>query len=144
MQVLCVFNKFNPIETFESGTSNFAGVLTEYKVGEVVRADFYDTNMAKEDSNGLFYFRCLEGAYFYGLLGLATYSGDYFEWHYNGKLKEVGQLVNGKREGKFEDFYENGKKFTVSYYTTNKLNGDYFEWFENGNKSERGFYVNDI
>ena len=46
------------------------------------------------------------------------------EYYKNGKLKFEGGYLNGKRNGKGKKFYENGKlKFEGEYLNGNKLNG---------------------
>jgi antitoxin component YwqK of YwqJK toxin-antitoxin module len=50
----------------------------------------------------------------------------------NGKLETHYQLVNGKIEGKMEEFYENGKPQLTTEYLHGQKNGTENEYFEEG------------
>jgi antitoxin component YwqK of YwqJK toxin-antitoxin module len=44
-------------------------------------------------------------------------------YHKNGKLKEVYQLVDGKIEGKFLKYWDNGDLMVKCYFLNGKRNG---------------------
>ena len=51
----------------------------------------------------------------------------------NGKLKEIGQMKNGKMDDKWYFYYENGKKqYENHYYLGKQSNGEWKEYYENG------------
>lgn len=143
VNVVLIFDKFDPVRSVESVTTTFAGIPTTYTVDQTTLADSYDTNIANADSGGIFYYRTMDCAFYYNL-EMLNYTGEYYDWHYNGLLKEKGMLTNGRKSGYWEDFYGNGQLCTKSVYSNDKLNGEYYEFFENGNKSEIGYFVNDV
>ena len=63
-----------------------------------------------------------------------------------GNLKKVymGKLLNGKKDGLFTTWYENGKKDYEATYKKGELNGLYTEWDNNSNKIKEGSYVNKL
>ena len=63
-----------------------------------------------------------------------------------GNLKKVymGKLLNGKKDGLFTTWYENGKKNYEATYKKGELNGLYTEWDKNSNKIKEGSYVNKL
>jgi hypothetical protein len=63
-------------------------------------------------------------------------SGEYREYYASGKLKAKGKLVNDKKEGKWEYFYEDGKREGECDYVNDK--GTYFGYFPNGNLRTKG------
>jgi antitoxin component YwqK of YwqJK toxin-antitoxin module len=141
MVVEVIFDKFYPINKLESAKSYWAGIETTYNLGPI-SPDLY-TDDDSEDSHGIYYCTSVEGAFYYDLIA-AKYTGEFYDFHYNGRVKEHGMLVNGMRQGKWDEYYSNGQLCTLSHYTDDKLNGEYFEWYENGNKSERCFYDNGV
>lgn len=47
------------------------------------------------------------------------------------------------KEGEVINYYENGKKKSVSNYIKGRTNGRDFQWYENGNKKLEGDYIED-
>ena len=54
---------------------------------------------------------------------------------FTGKVKgEVkGEIINGKKEGKFLKFYKNGNKLSEITYRNNVIEGEWKEYYRNGN-----------
>ncbi len=141
MYVEVVFDKFNPSRVLTSTKSYFAGLETVYTVGEIISPDSY-TNDDSEDSNGIFYCTCVDGAFYYDL-HFVNYSGEYYDFYYNGSIKKHGMLLDGFKNGQWKEYYDNGKLMSIEHYLSNKLNGKYLEWFSDGKPSEVGMYSND-
>ena len=61
----------------------------------------------------------------------------------DGNLKKVymGNMVNGKKEGKWVRYYHStGKKIYEEYYKDGKKDGLKTEWYENGEMGFKGTY----
>ena len=56
-------------------------------------------------------------------------------WYENGQKKEEGTYKNGKEDGLSTLWYENGQKKSEVTYKDGKRDGLWTEWFENGQKS---------
>ena len=56
-------------------------------------------------------------------------------------LKETGNLKNGFKDGKWEEFYENGKLKTTGNYTNDERNGEWKIYFDNGQLAAVGNYT---
>ena len=59
-------------------------------------------------------------------------------------LKETGNLNNGFKDGKWEEFYENGKLKTSGNYTNDERNGEWKIYFDNGQLAAVGNYTSTI
>lgn len=64
-------------------------------------------------------------------------------YHKNGKLEEIGKLINGKKEGEWKNYDENGKLWLTTNYTNNKENGEK-KWYTNGQLYRIEQYNNDV
>ncbi len=56
----------------------------------------------------------------------------------------IGHFTDGKKDGKFEQWYDDGDKRhqeLIATFSMDKYIGDYREWYENGKKSIKGFYI---
>lgn len=71
-------------------------------------------------------------------------AGDYIENYPNGKLKMEGKLnVNGNRDGLWISYYENGTKWSESYYDDGSREGHSLSFFPSGQTRYIGEYKND-
>ena len=71
--------------------------------------------------------------------------GDHREYHPNGQLKIEGQYdMNSLRTGLWVSYYENGIKWSESYYSAGKRDGHTLSFFPNGKPRYIGEYKNDI
>ncbi|MBL7858415.1 MAG: toxin-antitoxin system YwqK family antitoxin [Cyclobacteriaceae bacterium] len=68
--------------------------------------------------------------------------GDYREYYASGKLKVKGRLVNEKKEGKWEYYFEDGKREGECEFVNGK--GTYFGYFPNGNLQTKGTLEDDL
>ena len=71
------------------------------------------------------------------------FTGKHEEFYSNGKKKSAeSNYVDGKKNGLFISWYENGKKWFESNYVDGKRNGLFIEWNEDGTKYSETNYVN--
>jgi len=61
----------------------------------------------------------------------------------SGQYKTKGKVEDGKRDGKWTKWRENGQKWFEEYYKDGKLDGKWTWWYENGKKMLEGNYIND-
>ena len=61
---------------------------------------------------------------------------------FTGKLggKTIAKVVNGKIEGKYLEYYDNGQVRYDIFYKNNKEEGRYLEYYSNGNLKFKGIY----
>jgi uncharacterized protein len=93
-----------------------------------------------------------EWTYFYGssgnILGKGTYNaqgkmdGEWTYYHQNGKVREKSHYVNGMMEGEAAYWFDNGEKRAVYMYKADKMNGDFEEYEYHGGLESKGTYVN--
>ena len=69
-------------------------------------------------------------------------SGEYREYYPSGKLLRKGNLVDEKRQGKWEYYYEDGKLEGTCVYDKGK--GTYYGYFPNGNLQTKGTLEDDL
>ena len=55
----------------------------------------------------------------------------------------LGDIIDGKKNGKWIELYSNGNKKNQFVYKNGLLNGPYTLWYKNNIKGEYGFYKND-
>jgi len=58
-------------------------------------------------------------------------------------MKVVFDVVNGKKEGKFESYYPNGKLLMSGYLKNNRNEGEWKYYFDNGIVESEGIFEND-
>ena len=75
---------------------------------------------------------------------LSTNTETHEEYYPDGKLKIKGALKNGKREGQWISWYENGQEWSECTYKNGKKDGAIASWYENGIQRYEGVYKNDI
>jgi hypothetical protein len=74
----------------------------------------------------------------YGNGGL---QGDFFRYYYeNGSVRQHWHYKNDMKNGKEEDFAEDGRLIKLCWWKNNKQDGECQEWWENGNKCKHGWY----
>ena len=84
---------------------------------------------------------------------------------YNYKKRFLGNLVDGKKQGTWKEFYTNRRILVENYnngkldgsvilfykngqkewrynYTNGVMNGSYFKWYSNGEKATHGYFEN--
>ncbi len=67
-------------------------------------------------------------------------------YYSNGKLKSKVLLNNGKKEGKYKEYFQNGEIKIICNYINdmidNKLEGKYTEYFSDGTLYKCYYYIN--
>lgn len=79
----------------------------QYTVGDQVQSDWFDEDLENIYSNGIHYFKTIEGAYFFRQRP-KTYTGTWLEFYDNGQMKSTGYYVNGEETGRYMEWDENG------------------------------------
>lgn len=133
LNVVCIFNKFDPFET----TDKFAS----YTVGQ-----FIDTG-----KNILTFYRTVIPAYYDGLSSTSTYTGRIYNWCVDGRLFEQYFVINGVKNGPYrlwsngylqiDENYSNGKRTghcTIYYPNSYQISseGDFID------NEKVGFHLN--
>jgi antitoxin component YwqK of YwqJK toxin-antitoxin module len=72
-----------------------------------------------------------------------TADGDHIERYKNGVIRIRGNMKDGKREGLWKSWYEDGKQWSETTFKAGIKNGKTTTWYENGNKRYEGEYTND-
>ena len=61
-----------------------------------------------------------------------VYTGRYIDYYNNGRIQDVGALVDGILHGEVIIYRKNGNRKTVSHYKEGKLDGPWNEYYPNG------------
>jgi antitoxin component YwqK of YwqJK toxin-antitoxin module len=69
--------------------------------------------------------------------------GDNLKRYDNGVKQYEGAVKNGKREGKWAYWYNNGSPWSECEYKEGRKDGRTTVWYENGYKRYEGFYKDD-
>lgn len=70
-------------------------------------------------------------------------SGEQIHYHKNGVIEMRGMMKDGKRDGLWKSWYENGLPWSETTFVLGKKNGKTTTWYDNGKKRYEGFYTND-
>ncbi|SNW62837.1 MORN-repeat protein [Orpheovirus IHUMI-LCC2] len=68
--------------------------------------------------------------------------GKYEEWWDNGNKRTECYYKDNKLQYKYEGWWNNGKKRIECWYKGDKKEGKYKEWYYNGNKYIKSYYKN--
>jgi len=115
-----------------------------YRVGEIVKPNFYGKYIHKICSNGIHYFKTKEAAlsWFYDQDDQNFPDGKWTEWRENGQKSSEGTFKNGNCDGIYICWDRNGQKQTEGTYKNGKLEGKLIYWHENGQKASEQTYKN--
>lgn len=69
-------------------------------------------------------------------------NGPYEKKHPNGQVSLTGEMRDGKREGLWKSFYEDGTPWSEGEYKNGVRHGKTVTWFENGKMRYEGVYTN--
>ena len=61
-------------------------------------------------------------------------------FYFDGLLKFEKNYKDEKMDGKYINYYENGKKESEVFYKDGELDGKYIGWYENGKKRGEAFF----
>ena len=113
-----------------------------YRMGEIVKPNFYGKYIHKICSNGIHYFKTKEAAlsWFYR----QTYfpDGKWTMWYENGQKYSEGTLKNGEKNGEWIHWHDNGQKGSEGTWKNGNLDGKWIDWWDNGNKQTEGTWKN--
>ena len=70
--------------------------------------------------------------------------GENLEFYPGGKLKFQGVMKNGKRDGVWRSFYENGAKWSETTFLEGRKNGKTTTWYDNSTIRYEGNFANDM
>ena len=70
---------------------------------------------------------------FYSLNSEKPYSGHVFEPFWNGQFSMEGKIKNGKKDGLWKYYHENGQLQEEETYKDDELDGPYKDYSPNGN-----------
>ena len=66
--------------------------------------------------------------------------GEYKSYYDNGQLEMICNYVNNKTEGEYKEYYRSGQLFIICNYLNDKWDGEYKSYYENGNLYEHLIY----
>lgn len=66
--------------------------------------------------------------------------GDCIYWYRNGKKKEEGKFIAGKREGAWTTWHNNGKLHKKTTFVNGEMEGAFIQYFPNGKTEVSGNY----
>lgn len=143
LKVIEIINASNPEITKEFFTNklHFQNKTTTYRVGCIVKPDFYNDDIKSVCSGGIHYFKTLESAFFYRNMHPINYTGIWLSWYDSGQKQYDGYFLNGTKTGKSIDWYENGQKCTEGDYSVGKKVGKWTSWHANGHKCYEREYI---
>ena len=70
-------------------------------------------------------------------------NGESIERYPNGVIKMQGIMKDGKRDGLWKSFYNNGSPWSETTFSNGKKNGKTTTWYTNDIKRYEGFYTDD-
>jgi antitoxin component YwqK of YwqJK toxin-antitoxin module len=68
--------------------------------------------------------------------------GDWVSYHDNGQLDEKGNYKNGKKDGDWVSYFDNGQLAAKGNYKNGKADGYRVNYWANGNLLAKGVYKN--
>ena len=74
--------------------------------------------------------------------GVSPFTGASLSYYATGQLAERTEYQAGKKNGKFQKWFEDGSIAFEANYSSNKLNGPVKSWWSNGNIRSSGNFLN--
>lgn len=71
-------------------------------------------------------------------------NGEYIKHYKNSVIEIQGIMKDGKRDGLWKSFYENGLPWSETTFLEGKKEGKTTTWYDNNQKRYEGFYTNDF
>ena len=78
---------------------------------------------------------------FYKKFSNTPFSGHIESYHPNGQLKIIGNLSDGRKVGKWIEYYLSGIKKSEGQFANGKKDGPWIYYFLNANIKERQFFI---
>ena len=70
-------------------------------------------------------------------------NGEYIQHYKTGVIEMRGMMKDGKRDGVWKSYYEDGSPWSETTYTDGKKNGKTITWYGKEKKRYEGFFTND-
>ena len=77
-----------------------------------------------------------------GYMNNGKKAGRWLEFYKNGQLFSKGEYKNGKREGPWLQYYDSGQLWTEFEYKNGKEEGPWLQYYDNGQLLRKGAYKN--
>lgn len=112
--------------------------ITAYNITLVKKAGIYDENNGKKTD--YYYDDVVKAEY---ILSNGKFNGPFKYYHENGQIKRIGSYLNDDEHGNFVEYDDEGNK-VVEYFVSKGLKNDVLKFYENGKLSFSNTFVNDI
>lgn len=139
-EVIDIIN-INNLESIKSLRTNDIFFEYIYEVGKMIK--IRDSRDDRFDSVDIPYFKTIECAYFARQVP-KNYTGMWFSWHCNGKLRCRGAFINRKKDGLWINWFGSGKKANEGCYVNGLKEGLWTFWYKNGNVKYLTNYVKGV
>lgn len=114
-----------------------------YEVNKIVMADSFDPDLNAICSNGIHYFKTPLPALYYAKVH-KKYNGKRYFYSPSGELCMIGNYLNGKKNGKWYEYINDGKTMIVDAIFENDLkNGKFIEYYKSGGVMTEGEFIDD-
>ncbi len=70
--------------------------------------------------------------------------GKWIEYYDNGNIETIEYYKNDKLDGEYRKYYPNGQIQRIEHFKNNSLNGKVISYYENGNKKREYTYKNNL
>lgn len=122
----------------------YSNNFIEYKVGTKIVTN-YNTDLNNICTEGIHIFKTRKTAELFSLQDneVKNYTGIYCTYHQNGAIANKANVINGKIWYEYYIYDEYGVLNLKSYYLNGKRNGKFYEYYENKLYKEYT-YVNDL
>ncbi|MBN2524099.1 MAG: toxin-antitoxin system YwqK family antitoxin [Bacteroidales bacterium] len=67
--------------------------------------------------------------------------GEFITYYKDGSINRKGEFIDGRYNGKWEQWAENGKKLYEVHYKNDSLCGDFRIWYSTGVLKQKGVYA---
>lgn len=113
-----------------------------YNVGEISKCNNYDTNINNLFSDGIRYYKSIEGGFYKDLnkSSLNNIFGLTKSWHANGLPNCFIEYVNGYKNGSYTEWYNNGNVKLICTYINNDIHGTLQRWSEDCKLLDEQYY----
>jgi len=85
-----------------------------------------------EPYNGKVYYKKIKRKYLMGSVINGKIDGKWKTFYDNGKKESIGLYTDGKKDGEWNVFYDNGKKKIIESYINGKKDGKFERYYKNG------------
>lgn len=98
LKVVKIINTRNPRLTKKFIVNKFTSIRElKYEENKIVHPDAFDNNLNEVCSNGIYYFKLMDAAYYYSDIP-RNYTGEWYKWYDDGSKEEYCVYVNGNKQ----------------------------------------------